>query len=118
MTVLSRKEIDTLNIIQAACHQESKSAGWPVTEAGTRIALIHSEVSEALEGVRKGLMDEHLPHRKMVEVELADAIIRIFDFCGQEGLEIGGAIAEKMEYNRHRLDHKKEVRALQGGKKF
>lgn len=116
--ILLPEEIQALNWVQWKCHNESQNAGWPKTEPGTRIALIHSEVSEALEGIRKDLMDEHLPHRKMVEVELADAIIRIMDFCGEEGLEIGGAIAEKMLYNRTRQDHKAEVRALQGGKKF
>ena len=49
-------------------------------------ALIHSEASEALEGLRKDLMDDHLPHRKMAEVELADAVIRLLDCIG--GLEI------------------------------
>jgi len=45
-------------------------------------ALIHSEASEALEGLRKDMMDDHLPHRKMAEVELADAAIRLLDCIG------------------------------------
>ena len=45
------------------------------------LMLTVSEISEAMEGERKDLMDDHLPHRKMAEVELVDAKIRILDFC-------------------------------------
>lgn len=82
------------------------------------LCLIHSEVSECLEGVRKDSMDTHLPHRKMEEVEMADAIIRIFDYCGGHGLDLQGAFDEKMEYNAKRADHKLENRRAPGGKKI
>jgi NTP pyrophosphatase (non-canonical NTP hydrolase) len=85
---------------------------------GELIALCHSELSEALEGNRKELMDTHLPHRRMDEVELADCIIRILDVCAGFGLDIEGAYQEKMEYNVHRADHKIENRLLPGGKKY
>jgi hypothetical protein len=58
------------------------------------------------------------PTRKMFEVELADAIIRIFDLAGSQNLDLGGAIAEKLAYNAQRQDHKREVRALGNGKAF
>lgn len=51
---------------------------------GMITALIHSELSEAMEGVRKDLNDDHLPDRKMVEVEIADTAIRAYDFLGSE----------------------------------
>lgn len=80
--------------------------------------LIVSEVAEAMEGERKGLMDTHLPHRKMAEVELADILIRIFDYAGAFGYDIDGAFHEKMAFNKERHDHKLETRAMAGGKKW
>src|SRR6266699_3400781 len=79
-----------------------------VRNKGELLCLIHSEISEAMEGERKDLMDDHLPHRKMVEVELADAMIRILDYAGAYGLDVGGAFLEKTLYNLKRQDHKVE----------
>lgn len=121
MTIIKTDQIQAeINNLVTLCHSRSKAAGWhdKQREVGTMIALIHSEVSEALEGFRKDLMDDHLPHRPMAEVELADAVIRICDLAGKEGFDLGGAIMEKLEYNLHRLDHKKENRAGENGKKF
>ena len=84
----------------------------------TKLCLIHSEISEALEGYRKSLMDDKLPHRESIEVELADAVIRIADLAEELKLDLGGAILEKIEYNKNRADHKPEARASANGKKF
>ena len=83
-----------------------------------KLCLIHSEISEAMEGHRKGLMDDKLPHRPMMEVELADAVIRIFDLAGALDFDLGGAIAEKMAFNAQRPDHKLENRVAEGGKAY
>lgn len=82
------------------------------------LALCHSELSEALEGIRKDQMDDKLPHRKMFEVELADTLLRIFDIAGGFDLDIGGALTEKLLFNTTRADHKPEDRALADGKKY
>ena len=71
-----------------------------------------------MEGARKGIMDDHLPNRPMEEVELADAIIRICDYAGGFGLDVAGALEEKLAYNAQRADHKPENRVKAGGKKF
>ena len=85
---------------------------------GEMLALIHSEISEALEGHRKNLPDDKLPHRPMIEVELADAIIRIFDLAGGLDLDLGGAFVEKLLYNRTRADHQPKARKSKHGKKY
>lgn len=116
--------------LQDACHAASKSAGWwidPKTGAplqdnqfifSTKLMLIVSEVAEAMEGDRKNLQDDKLPHRPMREVELADAVIRIFDLAGAYNMDLGGAIAEKMAVNAVRPDHKIENRQAAGGKTY
>lgn len=92
---------------------------YPINRnVGELLCLVHSEISEALEGHRKSLMDDKLPHRPMIEVELADAIIRIFDIAAGLNLDLGGAYVEKMAYNAQRADHKIENRKLEGGKKY
>lgn len=130
--------VHTLNALQFAIHQANVLAGWwtdlstnmdlaEEVRQGTRLgkalvaeklALVHSEVSEGLEGHRKGLMDDKLPHRPMVEVEMADAVIRILDLCGAMKLDLAGAIFEKLEYNRSREDHQISNRVKPNGKAY
>lgn len=80
--------------------------------------LMVSELSEAMEGERKNLMDDKLPHRKMAEVELADVLIRLFDYAAAYGYDLDGAFEEKMAFNAIREDHTYAARAGVNGKKF
>lgn len=118
-----------LNVLTDQIHEDNVKAGWYTDlETGERkqltidlilskLALVHSEISEAVEGIRKNLKDDKLPHRPAGEVELGDAMIRIFDVAGALGYDLGGAIIEKLEYNAKRDDHKIENRMKDNGKK-
>ena len=117
----------TITELVTAAYTASKEAGWysdrttgePLQRnKAEMICLMHSELSEAMEGERKNLMDDHLPHRPMAEVELADVLIRIGDYCGLHGYDLEGAVIEKMAYNRTRADHQLSNRAKEGGKAF
>jgi len=136
------RTISAGTILQNECHGAALAGGWwhnlktgedmtfsYVTDVlvgklpaprniGELLCLVHSEVSEAMEGARKGLVDDKLPHRSMLEVELADAVIRIFDMAGGLDLDLGAAFAEKLEFNAKRADHKVEHRKADGGKAF
>jgi hypothetical protein len=165
--------------LQDKIHQQNKDMGWwdKPRPFSTFVCLFHSELSEAMEGDRKGLPDDHLPQYPMFQVELADFVIRCLDWLGSrnaneynqtEGakLDIDNCtmiaflhkavsncmdnngnpedaefvlssvveycfqyaeynefdlykiILEKVEYNKHRADHKRENRAKEGGKKY
>ncbi|CAM0055373.1 pyrophosphatase [Vibrio phage F89 g1] len=169
--------------LQNKIHEQNKELGWwdESRPFSTFICLFHSELSEAVEGDRKGLMDDHLPQYPMVAVEVADFVIRVLDYLGsnedidiqqmvtierpsydacdfiaemhqfvsvahyfsfidgaldqiEENLSTAVMVAnamskkyewdllsiilEKVEYNKHRADHKRENRAKQGGKKY
>lgn len=121
------------NVLMRHAHDRSSEAGWWIDpETGTdlsessafpyivasKLMLIVSEIAEGMEGHRKGLMDDKLPHRPMLEVELADAVLRIGDLAGKLKLDLGGAIAEKSAFNVTRADHQPGARQAHGGKKY
>lgn len=103
-----------INRIAGICHQEMSGNGrWrpspsrPMKELGAnsvleKFAFLHRSLGDAMTGHCKQLPDRHLKNRRMVEGELADVMIRLGDLAGQLGIDLGGAVAEKLEFNRGR----------------
>lgn len=133
MTILNAPETalaqQGLALLQHICHTAAIRTGWWTDlktgesligkrNKGEMLMLMVSELAETLEGERKNLMDDKLPHRRAAEVELADAIIRILDYAGAHEYDIAGAVVEKLQYNSTRADHKPETRMAEGGKQF
>lgn len=125
LTTFAREFAQRLNSVAAEIHTANSkfykdlTTGRPIDRnPGEMLCLIHSEVSEMLEGVRKGLPDSHLPDRTAEEVEAADVLIRLLDYCCFRRLDLGGAVLAKLAYNATRADHTDEARRAAGGKKF
>ena len=106
-----------LNDIAKAAHNNSVAHGfWPeapefpvtlsIERLGLLLALIHSEVSEALEDARNGNMGSEtmLVNSKPVGFpsELADIVIRVGDISHAMGYDLDYEVARKMDYNKTR----------------
>jgi len=116
---------DVINLLAQDVHRNNKKwwtnihTGEPLDRnVGEMLMLVVSEIAEAMEGHRKGLKDDHLKDRPMIEVELADALIRILDISAGLKLDLGGAYVSKMAYNQTRKDHTIEARLAEGGKAY
>lgn len=114
--------VGSFNELAQEAHQNSRNKGfWEEKDAlvelastagledfanraicGLELALIHSETSEALEGIRKVLQDDHLPEFTMEECEMADVLIRVMDRAAGRKLRVAEAVIAKMAYNQKR----------------
>lgn len=110
-----------LNILRDEALRIAKEHGFQEASVGEDIALMHSELSEALEDFRSGkaptevwyldkktgaTIKEREPHPDFkpcgIPSEMADVIIRVMHFCGKHGIDIEKAVSEKMKFNESR----------------
>ena len=110
--------LETMENLQKNLHQNSVDHGfWEEvdnTSVPTKLCLIHSEVSEALESYRKGNppCEKTYPSSlnsepvkldiSSIAEEMADVVIRVMDLCEHLHIDLGRAILAKADYNRNR----------------
>lgn len=112
---MSNPILEGFRVAQAEAGRIAVEHGWKEEAVGTKIALMHAELSEALEEYRNGMPVTDVYYKgdkpEGVPIELADCIIRILSFAAGHGIDMGWAVALKMKFNDSRP-------FMHGGKKF
>ena len=97
----------SLNALAIACHGISTDKGWwdGPRAYGEILMLIVSECAELMEAFRKGRLTDPCDKDNGLtceQEEMADILIRLFDFAGHRGIDLDRAERLKMEYNEKR----------------
>ena len=106
--ILDTADAAILNGIVTVVHANAVAHGFwgdedDIHNIPEKLALIHSEISEALEAYRShSPKDKHVPQHDNFSVELADAVIRIFDLAAYMNIDIGTVLMDKHNYNIER----------------
>lgn len=103
ISVMSTALVPQLRMLAEQIHASNQVQGfWESENVGEKIALMHSELSEALEADRKDLPSDHIAPFSGVEEELADCMIRILDFAAHFDLRVPEALVAKLHFNLSR----------------
>lgn len=103
-SIYDKEVMAGLRDLQSVCYGNALAAGWyqdmntggkKVINFGERIALIHSEITEAYAAVEMNEKDDKLPHRQGYDVEMADVLIRVFDQAGYEGYDLATTMKDQ-----------------------
>lgn len=105
-----KQSVGPLNTLAKEAQRIATAHGFTEASPAEDIALMHSELSEALEDIRAGLplnvlhYEEKQPTAKPYGVpsEMADVVIRVFHFCAKHGIDLDKVVSEKMAYNDSR----------------
>ena len=109
-TIAALQERAYRQSVEKGFHDDEPTEGRALLSLNAeRIALIHSELSEAVEELRKGVpadatyyYDATPEKPEGVPSEMADVVIRVLDFCGANNINLEAMILEKLDFNQSR----------------